>query len=482
MVKKTAFVLSGLLVCTGVFAQHGFTLDDVIGRAKSQSPAFKAAETEKETRYWEYRFFKSNFNPQLRANGGLPSYSLLYLPVRQPAGDILFQPINQTNSILNIGLEQPIPLTNARISANTSANYFNDLRRNVGSWNSTLYNVALAQPLFAFNPLKWQKQIEPLRYEESKREFAEESEFISQNATVLFFDLMQAQIRLQIASANLMNNDTIFRVEQGRYNLGKTSRDKLLQVELQLLQSRQDVGNARLGMETASLRLRTFIGLRDDEPIDLTLPEEIPVFDVSVQEALTYSRQNRAAFLQFERRRREADREVARAKGSRFQTTLTASYGLNNAATVITDLPVNPQTQQQFNLSFNVPILDWGRNKAAMRTAYANKQLQDYLIAQDEIAFEQEIITQVRQFEMLKTQVQITKKSDDVAQERYLVSQSRYLIGKIDITDLNIALREKDAAKNAYIDALRSYWTAYYNLRRLTLYDFARGQRLYAQE
>ena len=49
--------------------------------------------------------------------------------------------------------------------------------------------------------------------------------------------------------------------------------------------------------------------------------------------------------------------------------------------------------------------------------------------------------------EMMRLQIEITKKSDEVAQERYNVAQNRYLIGKIDITNLNIALREKDDAK-----------------------------------
>src|SRR6185369_7622533 len=126
----------------------------------------------------------------------------------------------------------------------------------------------------------------------------------------------------------------------------------------------------------------------------------------------------------------------------------------------------------------NVPIVDWGRRKAMMQTAYANKKLTDYVIAQNMVNFEQEIITQVRQFEMLRLQIEITKKSDAVAQERYLVAQNRYLIGKIDITNLNIALTEKDTAKRSYLLALKSFWTAYYNLRRLTLYDFANRQPL----
>jgi outer membrane protein TolC len=86
----------------------------------------------------------------------------------------------------------------------------------------------------------------------------------------------------------------------------------------------------------------------------------------------------------------------------------------------------------------------------------------------------------VRQFEMLRLQIEITRKSDQVAQTRYNVAQNRYLIGKIDITNLNIALNEKDTAKRSYIDALKSFWMAYYDLRRLTLYDFAERKLLYA--
>jgi outer membrane protein TolC len=95
---------------------------------------------------------------------------------------------------------------------------------------------------------------------------------------------------------------------------------------------------------------------------------------------------------------------------------------------------------------------------------------------------EQEIITQVRQFELLRLQIEITKKSDQVARERYNVAQNRYLIGKIDITNLNIALTEKDNAKRSYLEALRTYWSSYFNLRRLTLFDFATGTLLYTPD
>ena len=72
----------------------------------------------------------------------------------------------------------------------------------------------------------------------------------------------------------------------------------------------------------------------------------------------------------------------------------------------------------------------------------------------------------------------ISAKADTVAQKRFEVAKNRYIIGKIGISDLFIAQSEKDAAVLAYVQALRTYWTSYYHLRRVTLYDFATKQEL----
>jgi outer membrane protein TolC len=473
------FLLVGSLT---VHAQNKLTIEDVIARARAQSPSSKRTETAKETRYWEYRTFKARYNPQLAISGNAPSYSLSYVQVVQQDGSRLFQPINQTNSLVNVGLQQPLRWTGGTISANTNFNYFTDIARNSKLWSGNVFNIRLDQPIYAYNSFKWDRLTLPLKYEESKREFVEQLEFISQNASDLFFRVIAAQIDEQIARFNLANNDTIFKIEQGRYNIGTTSQDKLLQVELQLLKSKQDVAAARINKQNASLLLRIYLGLKNDEEFELVLPETVPLLEPNLDEALRYAKLNRAAYVSFERRRLEAESEVARAKGSRLATTLVASYGLNNAGLVVGDLYNNPQQQQQFNVGFNIPVLNWGRNKATMQTAYANKKLNDYTIAQDEVNAEQEIITQVRQFELLRLQIEITKKSDQVARERYNVAQNRYLIGKIDITNLNIALTEKDNAKRSYLEALRTYWSSYFNLRRLTLFDFATGTLLYTPD
>lgn len=489
MNKRPSRFFTIVIFCFVVFsasgqAQESFTIQDVILRAKAQSPFSKQAETRRENRYWAFRSYKTNFNPQLVLQGTLPSYSKSVNPVLQDDGTYKYIPVEQTFNNVRLGLLQPIFLTGATISANTSLNYFKDYSGEAGEqWSGSVMNIGLEQPLFAFNPLKWERKIQPLLYEESKRDYVEQMELISQQSVERFFNVLQEQVNLQIAQFNLANNDTIYKIEQGRYNIGTTSQDKLLQVELQLLRSRQAVGQANLNLQTARLELRTYLGLRDTDAFpSLIMPEEVPLFDLSIEEAISYAKKNRAQFISFERQRLQAERDLAQARGNRFQTSVSAAYGLNNNGIVLSDVYDNPLQQQQVNVTFSIPVLNWGRNKAMMKTAIANKKLTDYVIEQNEITFEQDIMTLVRQFELLRLQIEITKKSDEVASQRYNVAQNRYLIGKIDITNLNIALDEKDQAKRSYIEALKSFWSSYYNLRRLTLYDFSSKTLLYVED
>ncbi|MCC9165668.1 TolC family protein [Pontibacter harenae] len=71
------------------------------------------------------------------------------------------------------------------------------------------------------------------------------------------------------------------------------------------------------------------------------------------------------------------------------------------------------------------------------------------------------------------------KRADEIAEKRYNITKSRYLMGKVSILDLNVATEERtDKATRSFISSLWSFWSAYYTLRRLTLYDFERNMAL----
>ncbi|HAH37857.1 MAG TPA: hypothetical protein DCL81_15500 [Algoriphagus sp.] len=463
-----------------------YTLQEMVQRAKDRSPAALRALTRKENRFWQYRLFRSNYNPQLRLNGTIPSYSQAFNSITQPDGSIEFLQVRQNFMDLELGLQQVIAPTGGVISVNTSTNRFDNFLAGPNEiqtrWSGVPVNVRLQQPLFAYNPFKWDKKIQPLLFEESKREYVQEMEEVSLFVTQLFFDYLIAQVNLQVATQNLENTEEIFSIEKKRYELGTTFEDRLLQVELQALQARQDLAQAKLDLESSALSVNSFIGLDPSTKINLLSPENLPDFEVNVEEAIRLAFQNRSEALGFDRRKLEAEAQVAEAKGQRIGMQLNASYGYNNAAFAFPDIFNNPNTQALVNLGVSVPILDWGRNKARMAQAEANQQLVNYTVQQDVINFEQEIFTKVKNFLMIKERLNVTKTSDEVAQRRYEIALKRYQTGNVTVTDLNIAQNEKDSNKRAYFDALKDFWVAYYELRALTLYDFEKEELLYKPE
>jgi outer membrane protein TolC len=463
-----------------------FTLEEMVKRAKDRSPSALRALTRKENSYWQYRLFKSDYNPQLRLNGTIPSYSQAFSSITQPDGSIEFLQVRQNFMDLELGLQQVIAPTGGIVSVNSSTNRFDNFLADPGEpqtrFSGVPVNVRLQQPFFAYNPYKWNKKIQPLVFEESKREFVQEIEEVSYFTTQLFFDFLIAQVNFDIATINLKNTEEIFSIENKRYEIGTTTEDRLLQIELQALQAKQDLAQSKLDLEGSSFAVNSFIGLNQYSRVELLAPLTIPYFDVDVERAIELAFANRSEALAFDRRKLEAEALVAQAKGQRFGAQLNASYGYNNAAFNFSSIYSQPNTQALASLGFSVPILDWGRNKARMSQAQANQRLVEYTVEQDIINFEQQIFTKVKNFIMMRERLEVTKLSDQVAQRRYEIALKRYQTGNVTITDLNIAQNEKDANKRAFFNSLKDYWMAYYELRALTLYDFENQVLLYIPE
>ncbi len=244
-------------------------------------------------------------------------------------------------------------------------------------------------------------------------------------------------------------------------------------MELNVLNSRKDVSHAALDLETSTLKLKTFIGWTGSDRINLVLPSKIPDFEVDETVAIKEARKNRSAAVGFRRQLLQAQAEVNKAKrDGGLNMDIFGTVGLANNGNTISDVYYRPTNQQSLSIGFQIPVLDWGRQKSVRKTAEANQKLIEYSVTQDEVNFDQEVYTQVKQFKMLRDQLLITSKADYISLNRYEITRNRYLIGKISITDLTIALQDKDNAKRAYISSLRNFWTAYYTLRNLTLYDF----------
>lgn len=457
------------------------TLNEVIELALAQSAVARQTQTTRDQSYWQWRSYQADYKPQLGLQGVVPGFSRAVTPVVQPDGTTDFRAVRINNSNLALTASQNIGLTGGQVFIASEVQRFDDFNRSLKRYNNQPVAIGLTQPIGQFNSLRWARRIEPLRYQESQRLYAEERETIAQRITELYFDVLQQQVNAEVASQNVQANQELLRLGQERYQLGQLSQSDLLRLELNLLNARQAMAQGQLDAQNAAVSLQSYTGVRP-QTLRLAVPAAAPRVAVPAEQALAEARQNRSVVLAFSRRLLEAERVVAQARGTTgFQATLSANLGYVNQAPNLWDTYAALQNQQQVQLTFALPLVDWGRQKAIVKTAELTRRQVQTDVAQEEATFVQTVQVQAGQLSTLGEQLALTTLADSLAQRRYAIAQATYKVGRISLTDLTIAVAEKDQARRAYILALRAAWVAHYRLRALTLYDFERQMPLAAK-
>jgi outer membrane protein TolC len=485
MQHKTIFLLFVLIALSGTkqaeAQQTGETqtlsLHETIDLAIELSPLSRSARYALIASEWRYKSYRADLFPGLTLSGDAPNYRRAFRENFNPDGTTSLVYSQQSNASVGLSVNQPLMHTGGNLYVSTGITrlgVFAD--ENTYLWSSTPLVVGYSQPIFQFNDLKWRNRIEPLQLQIAQKEYVEAMEDLSFTVTQRYFEVLLAKINLDIAEFNVAVNDSIYNISQGRYNVGNIAENDLLQSELQLRNAESALTQAQINYDQQINNFRLLLGLDPGAPVDVEVPEEMPDFIVDEHMALDMARRNNSTSLEFDLQTLEAQRNLDLAqKQSSFSATIQANFGLNQTSENFSDLYQEPLNQQFVTLNFQIPIFNWGKNRAEINFA-RNTQRQ----VADEIAFEQAqfdltVQNMVAEFRQLREQAELAELSDQIADRRYAVARNRYRIGQIDITNLFIAQNERDAALRNYIQSLRNYWMSIYNLRRLTLFDFERG-------
>jgi outer membrane protein len=455
------------------------SLENVVYLAKTQSSSVKYAQNSNVNSFWRWRNFETRFRPQLTLRGDLPSYTHSTTPITQPDGSIEFKQVSNAQVSSSISLSQSIPQLGTSVYAATSIYRIQDFNNNSVDFSGSPFSVGFTQPIFGYNGMKWSKKTEPLIYNEANRNYIESIEEIALNATIKFFKYLRVQTNFNLAESNLKNSEVNLIIAETKRKLGTISENDYSRIQLSVLNARKSLNSARMDLRNADFELKSYIGLDQEKDISLIIPLNVIFFDIDPQKALSEAQSNRKEALFYERRLISAERDVEQAKrNSGLSAQLKGSYGISNSAEEFPEIYKNPETQRVFKLTVTVPILDWGRSASEVKLAESERDLVVFDVEKDQQDFERSVIVQVEQFGLLKDQMATALEADKVAENGYKIALKKFQNGEISITDLNIALSERDKAKRDYITSLEDYWRAYYNLRILTLYDFENDCKL----
>lgn len=459
--------------------KYVLNLGEVIDMAVMKSSAIRYVQNQNVNYYWRYRNFKTRFRPSLVLSGNVPNYSHTTSPITQPDGSIQFKQVSNLAVSTNLSVSQYIPQIGTHVWAGTSAYGIQNLKNNETSFSGSPFSIGFSQPLFAYNWMKWYRKTEPMIYDESQKRFVEQIEEIALTSTYHYFNYLTYQTNFNLAESSLKNSEDNLLISQTKKELGLISENDHSRIELSVLNAQKALNQARMNLKNADFELKKYISLEQDQQIELRIPLNITLFEINPQLALEKAKENRKESTYYKRRLINADRELAQAKSSTgISATLRGSFGLSNSADDFMGIYEQPEQDRTLRISVSVPILDWGRSASTVKLAESERELTIFDVNKDIEDFDRRVIVQVEQFGLLKDQLKTANEADRVAGNGYLIALKKFQNGELSITDLNIALQEREKAKRDYIGSIRNYWVAYFKLRELTLYDFELGYNI----
>ena len=477
---KKLLILALLLGALPVLAQQRLTLDlqQTIALANDSSLEAFRAKNMYLSGYWEWRTYKANRLPSLTLDLTPAQYYRDITRRYDSEADIdVYRSQQSFYAYGNLSLQQNFDLTGGTFYANTSLGYMRNFGANkYTQYTSVPFQVGYTQDLVGYNAFRWERKIEPLKYEKVKKEYIYNAEQVSEQATTYFFELAMAQAEYDLAKDNALSTDTLYRIGQERLKIAAISRADLLTLKLDRVNAGNTLQTAASALKRAKFSLASFLNLPKDTDIRLVLPGRPQMLTIPLNQALAMARENNPQFLSLRQDILEAEQEVDRTrKESRFNASINASIGFNQVAEDIGRAYRKPLQQDMVSVSVSIPLVDWGVRKGKYNMAKNNLNVVRISSRQSEISIEEEVIMTVNDFNIQQSLVQSASEALDLAILAYEETRQRFIIGKADISSLTLSLNRQQEAQRNYISALQDYWLNYYKIRKLTLFDFASG-------
>lgn len=482
--KKLCIIVLGLLFTASLQGQLRLTLDRVIEMAADSSLTAFRNQNMYLAGYWEYRTYQANRLPSLTLNL-TPARYYRYITQRYDSGqDIdVYREQQMFSASGGLNISQNFDLTGGTFYIDTDLDYM----RNFGAQTYTQYSsvplrIGYQQNLLGYNPFRWERKIEPLKYEKVKKQFIYNTEQMAEEAVAYFFELALAQAELALAQENLVSTDTLYKIGVQRQKIASISQADLLTLRLDHVNAQNTLQNAEIAVKRAMFSMATFLNIDKDTEIFLDLPGKPTSKTITVEEALAKAEENNPTYLEQEQNVLEAEQSLDRARmEARFNASVNASIGFNQVADKLSEAYRHPLRQDLVQVTLSIPLVDWGVRKGRVNMAKNNLNVVRTSADQERQSVEKEIIVTVSDFNIQQRLIASAEEALDLAIQAHEQTRQRFIIGRADVNSLTLSLNRQQEAQKNYIQALRNYWQDYYKIRRLTLHDFESGFSLSAK-
>lgn len=481
MKKRACIVFMTLFAATACMSQNKYTLQAIVDIATVKSVSAQKAKNEFNVYYWQYNNYKAERLPALTLT--LTPFQYSRNIIKRYISDLDRDEYRSQRSLYSYGnlqLTQNVDFTGGTLYAISELGFLRTFGSTTYNQFSTVpYRIGYSQSLFGYNSFKWDRKIEPLKYETAKRKYDYAIEATTYAAATLFFDLCFAKENLDLSINQVEKSDTLLMIGETLFKHDALSKSNLLALKLNRMEMEDELLKNRNEYQKKMFQLRSYIGLEDSDSIEIELPNNRPAIDILYQTALEECRMNNPSYLEMNQNILSASKDLDKAKKGRFfDTSFDVSIGSNQYSDKFREAYRNFMQQETLSIGITIPLVDWGiRNgrykmaKSALETVRAEER-------QKIQELEQEIFTTVNNYQVQQNIYDRAQEAFTLSKTIYIETLEKFKLGATNVKELKEAMIAIKESHRRYVNALCESWLSYMNLRRLTLYDFVKHTNL----
>jgi outer membrane protein TolC len=454
-------------------AQETITLENAIEIALQHSPQIRSSELNLERS-------KESLNAQnasLKSRFSLQVTPFEYTKDRQFNDFFSTWNTNETKSSYGtFSIAQPVLWTDGTLTLNNRFSWQDAFSEYQDEYSKTFSNrlyLNYVQPLFTYNRTKLQLSEIELDYENAALAYAIQKLSITKNVSEAFYNLYLQRMRVQISNDEYESQKNNYNLTQNKVEAGILSKDELYQAELNMLNSQMSQQNQRVALQNQFDQFKQLIGMEVGRDISIIADVSYNPVEVSLKKAIDNGIKNR-----MELRQREIDIEnsqfslIRTSATNEFYGNLSLSLGLIGTDEKLENIYETPTNNQQFSLSFDIPIFDWGERDSRIKASEKTIESSNLSLENERIGIIVSIRSVERNLQNLETQIEISEISERNAQLSYDINLERYSNGDLTSLDLQRFQTQLSEAKLNKVNALISYKLELLNLKIQSLWDF----------
>ena len=454
-----------------------------LGKEKSRTMQILQQSLKKAS--FDLKAATSSFKTHIDLDLVIPQYTETIKQWEDSSG-ISFYPVrqNQMNGYLTIS--QPLP-TDGNLYIRSGAQNYVDYYGNDRNAQITT-SLGLRQPIeafFGFNSIRLSYKQAKLAYDLSSKQLKREELNLVYEISQAFFNLLSYHERMNIAEMTMNRQKEAHDIAKNKLAAGLIREVEALQMEVDLSDAVNNLDIARVDYSSQLYLYKEVIGIELADSVIIKSDMEYLPITVDPEKAVELAMENRLELKENEIQIELAKMNVKRQKA---EGTINGDILLNYNFIGVDKSDLSVPVETSFNntwqnlqarsgslgvgLTVNIPILDWGENKAKVRAAQATLSQNQLRLTAEKISIERDIRTTVSRLQSSLRRLQLLEKNVIVAEKSFEISRQRYANGDIDSQAMAL---ERERLNNAYISRLESYINyklLLSDLMRKTFFDF----------